>query len=274
MGRPFYLAESASLISTLSVPLFIYFMPAPIHYIYGFHAVGQRVQRAPSSVINLYVDEERQDARVSHLLQQAVAGDIKIIRVSGERIKGMVGTARHQGVVAGVVMVTHSHSPDDILDQVVGTPLVLALDGITDPHNLGACLRSAYAVGADLVLAPRDHAAGISAAVIKSSAGMAELIPYIMVTNLVRTLRELKERGLQVIGACQEAELNYDATGLEVPLVWVLGAEDKGLRRLTRETCDEQRRIPLVEGVDSLNVAVATGVCLFETTRQRRMLKA
>jgi 23S rRNA (guanosine2251-2'-O)-methyltransferase len=172
-------------------------------------------------------------------------------------------------VAAKVDVVELAVSLDDVLDQVQGPPLLLVLDGVTDPHNLGACLRTADAAGVHAVIAPKDRAVGLNATVMKVASGAADTVPYITVTNLARTLRELKERDIWIVGAAEEAELAHHATGLNRALGWVLGAEGEGLRRLTRETCDELRRIPMGGSVESLNVSVATGVCLFEAVRQR-----
>jgi 23S rRNA (guanosine2251-2'-O)-methyltransferase len=172
-------------------------------------------------------------------------------------------------VAAKVDVVELAVSLDDVLDQVQGPPLLLVLDGVTDPHNLGACLRTADAAGVHAVIAPKDRAVGLNATVMKVASGAADTVPYITVTNLARTLRELKERDIWIVGAAEEAGLAHHAAGLNRALAWVLGAEGEGLRRLTRETCDELRRIPMGGSVESLNVSVATGVCLFEAVRQR-----
>jgi 23S rRNA (guanosine2251-2'-O)-methyltransferase len=182
----------------------------------------------------------------------------------------MAGTPRHQGVVARVAPLALRHDLDEVLDAVAGAPLVLVLDGVTDPHNLGACLRVADGAGAHAVVAPRDHAVGLNATVAKVASGAAETVPYLMVTNLARTLVELKERDIRVIGTAEGAERTiYDAE-LRGPVALVLGAEGAGLRQLTRRHCDELVRIPMAGAVESLNVSVAAGVCLYEALRQRR----
>jgi 23S rRNA (guanosine2251-2'-O)-methyltransferase len=194
---------------------------------------------------------------------------VRVVEIDATRLNGMAGAGRHQGVAAKVDVVELAVSLDDVLDQVQGPPLILVLDGVTDPHNLGACLRTADAAGVHAVVAPKDRAVGLNATVMKVASGAADTVPYITVTNLARTLRELKERDIWVVGAAEEARLPHHAPGLGRPLAWVLGAEGEGLRRLTRETCDELRRIPMGGSVESLNVSVAAGVCLFEAIRQR-----
>jgi 23S rRNA (guanosine2251-2'-O)-methyltransferase len=162
------------------------------------------------------------------------------------------------------------HSLDDVLDAAQGPPLVLVLDGVTDPHNLGACLRVADGAGAHAVIAPKDHAVGLNATVAKVASGAADTVPYLMVTNLARSLNELKERDIRVIGTSDDAEHTLYDIDLSGPVALVLGAEGSGLRLLTRKTCDELVRIPMAGAVESLNVSVAAGVCLYEALRQRR----
>ncbi|HEY4371928.1 MAG TPA: 23S rRNA (guanosine(2251)-2'-O)-methyltransferase RlmB [Burkholderiales bacterium] len=238
-------------------------------FIYGFHPVAGRLRQRAASVVEVYVDATRKDARARDLAKLAESMNVRVVQVDGARLDGMAGGGRHQGVAARVELVDLATSLDDVLDQVSGPPLILVLDSITDPHNLGACLRTADAAGVHAVVAPKDHAVGLNATVIKVASGAADTVPYITVTNLARTLRELKERDIWIVGAAGEAQTTLYAPGLDRPLAWVLGAEGEGLRRLTRETCDELRRIPMAGGIESLNVSVATGVCLFESVRQR-----
>ena len=238
-------------------------------YIYGFHAVAGRVKQRAASVVEVYVDSSRKDARTRDLAKLAESMSVRVVQVEAGRLAGMAGGGLHQGVAAKVQLVDLATSLDDVLDQVSGPPLVLVLDGITDPHNLGACLRTADAAGVHAVVAPKDNAVGLNATVIKVASGAADTVPYLMVTNLARTMRELKERDIWIVGAAEEAETLHYGAGLDRPLAWVLGAEGAGLRRLTRETCDELRRVPMAGGVESLNVSVAAGVCLFESVRQR-----
>ena len=242
---------------------------ANTRYIYGFHAVASRLKQRARSVHEVYVDSARRDPRARDLVKLAESFQVRVVEIDAARLNGMAGAGRHQGVAAKVDVVELAVSLDDVLDQVQGPPLLLVLDGVTDPHNLGACLRTADAAGVHAVVAPKDRAVGLNATVMKVASGAADTVPYITVTNLARTLRELKERDIWIVGAAEEAELAHHAAGLNRPLAWVLGAEGEGLRRLTRETCDELRRIPMGGSVESLNVSVATGVCLFEAVRQR-----
>ena len=242
----------------------------PLH---GFHAVGARLRHDAASVSELYVDASRHDARMKSLLARAVEADVRVIPVDTRRLDGLCGNAPHQGVVAMAEPIAVASSLDDVLDDLpAGTvPLLLVLDGITDPHNLGACLRVADGAGVHAVVAPKDRAAGIGATVEKVASGAAETIPYITVTNLARTMRELKERDVQLVGTSDDATASIYDVDLRGPVAWVLGAEAEGMRRLTRETCDTLVRIPMAGAVGSLNVSVASGVCLYETVRQRRM---
>lgn len=237
--------------------------------LFGFHAVTVRLKTAPESVLEVHVDASRRDARMRQFVERAVAAGAKIVESDGERLARLAHGTGHQGVVARVAPLAPRHSLDDILDGVTGAPLVLVLDGITDPHNLGACLRVADGAGVHAVIAPRDHAVGVSATVAKVASGAAETVPYLMVVNLARTLGELKERGLTIIGTSDDAPRTVYQTNLAGPLALVLGAEGKGMRQLTRKTCDELVRIPMLGAVESLNVSVASGVCLFEALRQR-----
>ena len=238
-------------------------------FIYGFHAVASRLKQRARSVHEVYVDPKRRDTRTRELIKLAASFQVRVVEIDAARLDGMAGGGRHQGVAAKADAVELAVSLDDVLDQVAGPPLVLVLDGVTDPHNLGACLRTADAAGVHAVVAPKDRAAGLNATVIKVASGAADTVPYITVTNLARTLRELKERDIWIVGAAEEATIAHHAGGLGRPLAWVLGAEGEGLRRLTRETCDELRRIPMAGAIESLNVSVAAGVCLFEAVRQR-----
>ncbi len=235
--------------------------------IHGFHAVTAAL-RSGVVVHELYLDAARADARMQDLLAVAKAKGVRVMTVDAARLDGLTGRARHQGVAARVAA-TLAQSLDDVLDGVTGDPLLLVLDGITDPHNLGACLRVADAAGVHAVVAPKDHAVGINATVSKVASGAAETVPYCMVTNLARTLRELKERAIWIVGADEAGEQSLHEATLKGPLAWVLGAEGEGMRRLTREHCDLLVRIPMLGSVESLNVSVASGICLFETVRQR-----
>jgi 23S rRNA (guanosine2251-2'-O)-methyltransferase len=238
--------------------------------LFGFHAVTVRLKTAPESVIEIHVDATRRDARMRQFVERARESGARVVDSDDERLQKLVGTHRHQGVVAHVKPLAPRHSLDDVLDAASGAPLVLVLDGVTDPHNLGACLRVADGAGAHAVVAPKDHAVGINATVSKVASGAAETVPYLMVTNLARTLGELKERDIRIVGTSDDAPRTLYEADLRGPVALVLGAEGTGLRQLTRKTCDELVRIPMQGAVESLNVSVASGICLYEALRQRR----
>ncbi len=237
--------------------------------VFGFHAVLARLRAEPKSVVEIFLDETRNVARGKDLAALAERSGVRLMRVPTKRLDGFYSGGRHQGVVARVQVKSLSHSVDEIVENVE-KPLLLVLDGVTDPHNLGACLRVANAAGAHAVIAPKDRAAGISPAVSKVASGAAEVTPYVMVTNLARTLAELKERNIWIVGADERAEKTLYQADLPESIAWVLGAEGDGMRRLTRESCDLLVRIPMQGEVESLNVSVSAGVCLFESVRRRR----
>jgi len=237
--------------------------------LFGFHAVTVRLKSAPKSVIEIHVEAARRDQRMRQFVERAKDAGAKLIDSDDERLRKLCGSHRHQGVVARCEMVAISHSLDDTLDATEGTPLLLVLDGITDPHNLGACLRVADGAGVHAVIAPKDHAVGINATVAKVASGAADTVPYFMVTNLARTLKELKERDIRVIGTSDDAQQSLYDIDLTGPVALVLGAEGSGMRQLTSKTCDELVRLPMAGAVESLNVSVASGVCLYEAVRQR-----
>ena len=242
--------------------------------LFGFHAVGVRIKTAPKSVFEVFYDVQRRDARMRQFIDRARDSGIKLVESDGLRLAKMCGSHGHQGVVARVDALAQVTSLDELLENLeasgVKNPLLLVLDGVTDPHNLGACLRVADGAGAHAVIAPKDHAAGISAIVSKVASGAAETMPYFMVTNLARTLGELKERNIWCIGTSDDAEKTIYDVDLSGPVALVLGAEGEGMRQLTRKTCDELVSIPMHGAVESLNVSVASGVCLYEALRQRR----
>ena len=237
--------------------------------LFGFHAVGVRVKVAPQSVVEVYFEASRKDARMRQFLDRAREAGIRLIEADSLRIAKLAGSHGHQGVAARVEALAQVHSLDDLLDEVVGPPLLLVLDGVTDPHNLGACLRVAEGAGAHAVIAPKDHAVGVNATVAKVASGAAETMPYFMVTNLARTLGELKERSIWCLGASDDAPRTLYQADLKVPVALVLGAVGAGMRQLSRKTCDQLIIIPLRGAVESLNVSVASGVCLYEALRQR-----
>ena len=243
--------------------------------LFGFHAVGVRIKTAPKSVFEVFYDVQRRDARMRGFTDRARDSGIKLVESDGLRLAKMCGSHGHQGVVARVDALAQVTSLDELLENLeaagVKNPLLLVLDGVTDPHNLGACLRVADGAGAHAVIAPKDHAAGISAVVSKVASGAAETMPYFMVTNLARTLGELKERNIWCIGTSDDAEKTIYDVELTGPVALVLGAEGEGMRQLTRKTCDDLVSIPMHGAVESLNVSVASGVCLYEALRQRRV---
>jgi 23S rRNA (guanosine2251-2'-O)-methyltransferase len=242
--------------------------------LFGFHAVGVRIKTSPQSVFEVFYDVQRRDMRMRQFIDRAGDSGIKLVESDGLRLAKMCGSHGHQGVVARVDALAQVTSLDELLENLeasgIKNPLLLVLDGVTDPHNLGACLRVADGAGAHAVIAPKDHAAGISAIVSKVASGAAETMPYFMVTNLARTLGELKERNIWCIGTSDDAEKTIYDVDLTGPVALVLGAEGEGMRQLTRKTCDALVSIPMHGAVESLNVSVASGVCLYEALRQRR----
>ena len=239
--------------------------------VYGFHAVVSLLRQRAAAVHEIYVDSSRNDARSKDLVKLAGERGVRVIAVDTSRLAGLTGNARHQGVAARVDQAPPMRDLQEVLERINGPALLLVLDGVQDPHNLGACLRVADAFGVHAVIAPKDRAVGLTPVVAKVASGAAETVPYIAVTNLARTLRELKARDVWLYGADETASTGlYDAT-LNGALAWVFGAESEGMRRLTREHCDELVRIPMAGSVESLNISVAAGVCLSETVRQRRL---
>lgn len=243
--------------------------------IFGVHAVEAALKRDPAGIEQLWCDADRKDRRLKDLIGLAENQGVRPQWVQkGELDKLLPAQARHQGVAARLSGVTeyNEHFLEQLLVELQEPALLLVLDGVTDPHNLGACLRSADAAGVHAVIAPRDRACGLTPVVRKVASGAAEVLPFVQVTNLARTLKSLRNAGVWVVGtALEEASASLFQTRLNGPLALVLGAEGKGLRRLTRDNCDELVYIPMVGTVQSLNVSVATGICLFEALRQRSM---
>jgi 23S rRNA (guanosine2251-2'-O)-methyltransferase len=237
--------------------------------IFGFHAVTARLRHEASSVEEIYVDASREDRRMQELIKTAKASNVRIIQADDTRLSNIVGTRRHQGVVAKAGELSLARNLDELLDLVEGPPLILILDGITDPHNLGACLRVADGAGAHAVIAPKDRAVGLNATAAKVASGAADNVPYITVTNLARTLRELQERDILLIGTTEDAEKSLFEADFRTGAAIVMGSEGEGMRRLTRETCDVLVSVPMFGSVESLNVSVASGICLYEARRQR-----
>ncbi len=245
-------------------------MPAEAErVIFGFHTVLARLRADPKSVLEVFLDETRKDARAKDFAVQVERAGARLMRVSASRLEGMAGGGRHQGVAARVQVNSQKQTLEELLEALQTPPLLLVLDGVTDPHNLGACLRVANAAGANAVVAPKDHAAGINATVSKVASGAAEITPYFMVTNLARTLADLKDRNIWIVGMDERAEKSVFEADLPASIAWVLGAEGEGMRRLTRESCDMLVKVPMRGQVESLNVSVASGICLFESVRRR-----
>lgn len=245
-------------------------------YIHGIHAITSLLKSQPNRLLEVHVMEGRHDARLQKLLDALQRQQISLVRSSRQALDKLAGDTGHQGVVA-TCHPGEDHDEDFLATLVENhrkRTLLLVLDGITDPHNLGACLRTAEAAGVHAVIVPKDHSCGMNSTVRKVAAGAAELIPLVVVTNLARTLRALQEQGVWVIGTAGEAEQNLYQTRFQTPLALVVGAEGSGLRRLTRDTCDELVSIPLPGDTSSLNVSVATGVCLFEIVRQTQHVTA
>lgn len=246
------------------------------NFVYGLHAIAGVLARAPERVLELWIAQPRDDARTRDLKELARAAGIRVQAVSADSLAKLVGDVVHQGAVAAV-RPRKPWDEDDLLENLgrisddpgSELPLLLVLDGVTDPHNLGACLRTAEAAGAHAVIIPKDRSAGVDGVARKVAAGAAEFIPVASVTNLVRTLDSLKERGVWVVGTEGEADQTLYAADLKRSLALILGAEGGGMRRLTREHCDFVVRIPMAGQIESLNVSVAAGIALFEARRQR-----
>lgn len=240
--------------------------------VFGIHAVEAALKK--SAVSELWLDErQKPNARLSKLIDLARREQVKVVRHSREEMDKQAQGERHQGVLAHLAEEAVAVKQDDLLGLIDGLdhpPFLLILDGVTDPHNLGACLRSANAAGVDAVIAPKDNAVGLTPVVRKVACGAAEDTPFYQVTNLARTLGELQQAGVWLIGTAGEADDDIYQADLKGPLALVMGAEGKGMRRLTKERCDLLFKIPMAGTVESLNVSVATGVCLFEALRQRQ----
>lgn len=244
---------------------------AQLAVIYGLHTVQMVLTRHPERVRGVFIDATRMDARMHALQAAAQAAGIQVNKISKEELNKQAGEVAHQGVVAQVVPreIEGENALEDVLDRLQVPPFLLALDGVTDPHNLGACLRTADAAGVHAVIVPKDRACGLTATVRKVACGAAEVIPFIQVTNLARTLRALKERNIWCVGLDAGATQSLYELDLKGPLAIVMGAEGSGLRQLTRELMDYLGQLPMEGAVDSLNVSVSTGVALYEALRQR-----
>lgn len=240
--------------------------------VFGLHAVRTLLQRRPERASRLVVQKGRDDGRIAEVLKLAKAANLPTESRDSRDLDKLAAAERHQGVCLYVKAsgVLGEGALDDLLDKLDGPPFLLVLDGVTDPHNLGACLRTADAAGVTAVIVPRDRAAGMSPVVRKVASGAADIVPLIQVTNLARTLKGLKDRNIWVVGTDDQADKTMYQADLKGPLALVLGAEGPGLRRLTKDSCDHLVTIPMLGAVESLNVSVATGVVLYEAVRQRR----
>lgn len=245
--------------------------------LYGIHAIQSRLRSHPQSVQAIHFDAARRDKRMQALIQMADAHGVRVVESDAVRMKDILpGQVVSQGVLAFAEPVKLAANLQEVLEDVAegdDAPLLLVLDGVTDPHNLGACLRSADAFGAHAVVAPKDRAAGLNASAIKAASGAADHVPFLPVTNLARSLRELQDQGLLIVGTDADATLDLADADLSGPVALVLGAEGGGMRRLTREHCAVLVRIPMQGQVESLNVSVSAGVCLYEARRQRARLE-
>lgn len=244
--------------------------------LFGFHAVLSRMRQHATSIQEILIDQDRVDPRMKDLLKLAEASNVRVMQADRARLDGIAGkNGRHQGVIARVAdtPIPYKDIHDILESDLSEPPFFLILDGVEDPHNLGACLRVADAMGVHAVIAPKDRAVGLNATVRKVACGAAETVPFIAVTNLSRTIRELKDAGVFVVGTTMDSQNTLLSTKLDGPLALVLGAEGDGMRRLTAENCDALITIPMFGTVESLNVSVASGICLYEARRQRNIIK-
>ena len=243
--------------------------------LFGFHAINSRIRHHPGSVIELFADSERNDPRMQTILHWASQYPCPVRRVAHQRLDGLTGSTRHQGIVARVSPVIQKQDLFQLVEERGVDLTLLILDGVQDPHNLGACLRVADAMGVQAVITPKDGSAPLSSAVAKISSGASEWMPFYPVTNLARTLDELKEMGVWTVGLDAGAKLSLEQiawTQEPRALAWVLGSEERGMRRLTREHCDALVHIPMLGQVESLNVSVAAGICLYWSQRYKSAL--
>lgn len=237
----------------------------------GFHAVNARAKLAPETIRIVYVDENRHDKRMSECKARLAEKGIRVAAVFPERLDAMARAVPHQGIVALATPRKVALTFDELLDAITPNTLLLLLDGVTDPRNFGACLRVADAAGVQAVIVPKDRSAAYSPVAAKAAAGAWESVPVVTVTNLAGTISDLRDAGVYVVGAAGESEKTIDEIDQKRAFAWVLGAEGEGLRQLTRRRCDCLAKIPMAGTVDSLNVSVATGICLFESVRQRKV---
>ena len=246
-------------------------MSKQAQWIVGLNAVASALEHDAEHVREVLLEAGGKNPRIVEIEGNARRLGIDVRRVAGQALDGVAGGVRHQGAAAryAAARTWDEHELPALIEAANGRALVLVLDGVQDPHNLGACLRVADGAGAHAVIAPKDRAVGLNATAIKVASGAADTVPYVTVTNLARTLRELQERNIWCVGTADDAEKSIYDVDLAVPLALVLGAEGDGMRRLTRETCDVLASIPMHGSVESLNVSVASGICLYEARRQR-----
>ena len=238
--------------------------------IFGFHSVEAILAKEPERFLEIYALKGREDKRLNPVIDQARKFGISVQFMQRKALDNKANGEQHQGIIANVKAARMYNEKD--LDEIIAheeTPFLLVLDGITDPHNLGACLRSADAAGVHAIIVPKDKSAKLNGTARKVACGAAETVPLVQVTNLARTLREIKDAGVWVVGTAGETDTELFDANLTGPMAVVMGAEGDGMRRLTREHCDLLVKIPMAGTVSSLNVSVATGICLFEVLRQR-----
>jgi 23S rRNA (guanosine2251-2'-O)-methyltransferase len=241
--------------------------------IFGLHAVEAVISRQPERFIEIYALKGRQDERITSIINVARQQGVSVQFMARKVLDNKAGDDRHQGIMARVTPAKQLDESDlaELIENSSTTPFLLILDGVTDPHNLGACMRSADAAGVTAIVVPKDNASKITSTVQKVACGAAENVPFITVTNLARTMRYIQEQGIWIFGTAGETDKSLYQTEFKGPIAIAMGAEGTGLRRLTREHCDELIKIPMAGTVSSLNVSVATGVCLFEVIRQRQL---
>lgn len=239
----------------------------------GIHSVRTALKHGAGGVSEVWLERRRRDRRLGEVAELARKEGVRVRQMDREELDRVAEGANHQGALAWVSTpaARGEKDLDRILDDVEGSPFLLILDGVQDPHNLGACLRTADAAGVHALIAPKDNAVGLTPVACKVASGAAEIVPYVQVTNLARTIDGLKERGIWLIGTAGEVKSGLFETDLTGPSALVMGSEGKGLRRLTRERCDLLVRLPMLGTVESLNVSVAAGICLYEALRQRRV---
>ncbi len=241
--------------------------------LHGIHAVTSAIKHGVADISQLWADTHSSNKRLLQTLSKAKKAGLKIQHADSKQLDKLAGTNKHQGIVANYASSQRysENDLDDLLVKLDKTALLLVLDGVTDPHNLGACLRTAEAAGVQAVITTKDKAAGLTAVSRKVASGAAEVVPLIQVTNLSRTLEVLKSAGIWIMGTSDSAKGDIYAQDFTLPIALVMGAEGKGMRRLTEEHCDMTASLPMAGEVSSLNISVATGVCLFEAVRQRSM---